>query len=420
MQIPRPKPIVSFPLPDAREERLSNGIPLLAHNLGSQQFVRLELHFDGGRWFETEKLSARMTALLLREGSQSHPGEIFNETFDFYGATLTIHESFDGFRLILRCLTKHLQALLPYLLELLQEPHFNEEDRQEAIDRSIQGLKHARQKNGAMAFRTFSEHVFGADTPYGYNSNEQLYKDASLERVQQHFDRCLHAGACRIFLAGRFSDSHLQLIQKTFEQLPVRKIPQGADPLFPSLVFEQTRIDIPRPERRQTAIRIGRRLFHKRHPDFAAFYILSSLLGGYFGSRLMQNLREDKGYTYNVNSSVETFLHSGFFGIQTEVARDVKEAAVTEIYQEIQRLKEERVSEKELNMMRNYLLGELLTALDGVFNTATVTRDLYLNGLDNQFYQQMIETVKTVQAEELQSLAQRYWKTEELLCVVVG
>lgn len=420
MEIPSPRPIVSFSLPEPREERLSNGIPILAHNMGSQQFIRLELHFDGGRWFEREKLSARMTALLLREGSAAHPGEVFSEIFDFYGATLTIHESFDGFRIILRCLTKHLQSLLPYLLELLHEPHFTEEDRQEAIQRSIQALKHTRQKNGAMAFRTFSEHIFGAQTSYGYNSTEQLFKDASLERVQQHFDRCLHARACRIFLAGRFTDGHLRLIKDTFEQLPTRKAPQGANPSFPDLVFQETRIDIPRPERRQSAIRIGRRLFHKRHPDFTSFYVLNNLLGGYFGSRLMQNLREDKGYTYNVNSSVETFLHSGFFGIQTEVARDVKEAAVTEIYHEIERLKEERVSEKELNMMRNYLLGELLTALDGVFSTATVTRDLQLNGLDNSFYEQMIQTVKTVQAEELQALAQRYWKTEELLCVVVG
>lgn len=420
MDIPGPKPIVSIPLPEPREERLDNGIPLLAHNLGSQQFLRLELHFDGGRWYETEKLSARMCALLLREGSKSHPGETFNELFDFYGAQLIIHESFDGFRIILRCLSKHLQALLPYLLDLLQAPHFDEADRQEAIQRSLQGLKHARQKNSAMAFRLFSEQIFGADTPYGYNSNEELFQAASLLRAQQHFERCIHAGACRIFLAGRFSDSHLQLIQQTFEQLPLREAPQGAEPIFPSTVFQENRLNLERPARRQSAIRIGRRLFNKRHPDFSAFYVLNSLLGGYFGSRLMQNLREDKGYTYNVNSSLETFLRSGFFGIQTEVARGVKEAAITEIYHEIARLKEQPVPEKELNMLRNYLLGELLTALDGVFNTATVTRDLYLNQLSIDFYQTMIETIKTVTAKELQLLAQRYWKDEELLCVVVG
>ncbi len=194
----------------------------------------------------------------------------------------------------------------------------------------------------------------------------------------------------------------------------------------PALHFESSenyppkKIKIPLPNSVQTAIRIGSRLFNKRHQDYNTMYLLNTILGGYFGSRLMNNIREDKGYTYNIYSSIDTMQRDGCFYIGTEVGNEFVESTKEEIYKELNILQNELVGEQELKMVRNYLLGNLLTMLDGPFNTGEILKTMVLDELSRQDFDNLVNTIKYISAEEIQMVAKKYFNRENLWEVVVG
>jgi predicted Zn-dependent peptidase len=177
---------------------------------------------------------------------------------------------------------------------------------------------------------------------------------------------------------------------------------------------------IPHPESVQTAIRIGRRLFSRHHPDYAGFFVLNTILGGYFGSRLMTNIREDKGYTYNIYSSLDVMRHDGAFYIGTEVGNEFVGDTLKQIRLELRSLIENPVSEEELTMVRNYLMGNFLSMVDGPFNVGEVVRTMVGDELPFSFFSELVESVNTIKAETLQRLAEQYLQPEDQWEVVVG
>jgi predicted Zn-dependent peptidase len=210
------------------------------------------------------------------------------------------------------------------------------------------------------------------------------------------------------------------LLKKYTLELPHYKNDFRAEILdFPKQERTVIRQDAPK-ESNQASIRIGSRLFDKKHPDYSSFYFVNTLLGGYFGARLMQNLREDKGLTYSVYSSMETMRHGGYFYIFTDVNNHLKESALSEIYFEMDRLQTELVDHEELDMLKNYSLGMFLNAVDGVFNVSSVIRELIEEDLDFDFFETMVSKTRDITSEEVQSIAQTYFQKDQLSEVVVG
>ena len=169
----------------------------------------------------------------------------------------------------------------------------------------------------------------------------------------------------------------------------------------------------------QGAIRIGMQFPNRHHPDFAPMVVLNTIYGGYFGSRLMSNIREDKGYTYGIYSSLSPAMHGGSFSIHTEVGRDVIEPAIKEIYHEMQQLRNSPAADDELLLVKNYLLGNLLGDLDGPFSILQRWRTLILNGLTIEHFNRNVNIYKTITAKELQELANKYYNIDELYEIVV-
>ena len=170
----------------------------------------------------------------------------------------------------------------------------------------------------------------------------------------------------------------------------------------------------------QSSVRIGRLLFPRTHPDFVGMQVVASLLGGYFGSRLMQNLREQHGYTYGVQAAMINFDSEGYFAIATQVAREHRDDALGEIYAEIERLRHELVDEEELQMVKNVMIGEILRILDGPFGIADVTIENIMCGMDNHATEQSVATIAAITPEDVRNLAHRYLERERLVEVVVG
>ena len=260
--------------------------------------------------------------------------------------------------------------------------------------------------------------IFGEDHPYGYNSLPDTYAALRREDLVRHFENRYHSGNCQLLLSGGLRANSLDLLNRHLGQTIPRGVRTPAQISTRDTRPEQLWID--RPGTVQTAIRIGGRFHSKQHPDYHAFYILNTVLGGYFGSRLMTNIREDKGYTYNIFSTVDSFHHAGCFYIGTEVGNEFTRATIEEIYREIDRLRETLVPPEEMKMLRNYLLGSWLSTIDGAFNVASIVRTLVVEDLSFDDFDRSVARIRQISAEELRELARQYLRREDLWEVIVG
>lgn len=399
--------------------QLANGIPVHELRLGNQNVLQVELVVEAGRWYERAQLVARATAHLLKAGTTKRSSAEVAALFEHYGAKLDIYDGFNTVNIQLYCLTKHAPTLFPLLRELLSAPAFPEAELLQFVKRSRQNLKLQLQKNDVVAYRLFTEELFGSHHPYGYNSYDRHYDCITIDQIWEHYHRCYTASNLQIFIAGKTDEGILQLLHQHFGDLPQGALPPAPDWIMPPAPGCKSIRRVLDEDSLQASIRIGRRMFNRAHPDCDGLYMLNMVLGGYFGGRLMQNLRERNGYTYGVYASLETLKESGYWYVHTDVNKEVTEAALEEIYHEIERLRHEPIGKEELDMVRNYTMGMQLTALDGVFNIASVVKSITLSGLSEGHYYRFIDTILTITPERLRALAQQYWDPADLIEVVV-
>ena len=232
-----------------------------------------------------------------------------------------------------------------------------------------------------------------------------------------HFNGNYHAGNCVIIISGKIMPNTIQLLDKYLGT----RIPKGQTiaPTFPIIKTQPKSIKIDL-EGSQSAIRIGCRMFNKKNPDYNGLFVLNTILGGYFGSRLMMNIREDKGYTYNIFSGLDSMVHDGYFTIGTEVGNEYVENTLAEIYKEIDILQNDLVPLKELEMVQNYLLGNMLTMLDGPMNIADIIKSMVVEEIDFGRFKEVEHSINSITPETLRDLAQQYLVKENMWQVVVG
>ena len=409
-------------LPWPAEIRLDNGIPVYVLDYPDQEIVKIEVVYRAGRPDEHKRLAARATARLLRDGSRRRSGAEIAELIDFYGGTFSIPTNLDNSSFVLMGLKKYAGELLPVFAEALLEPVFPEKELETFRQTHVAELLVELEKPEVRAYREVTERIFGASHPYGYNSQPSDYEALTRDDLLQHFERCHTPERCRIFASGRIDEGLIAQLNALFGQMQPGKqsvdnqsfIEEKSTPATP------TAVHLPHPGSLQTAIKIGRRLFPRKHPDFDGMFVLNTLLGGYFGSRLMMNIREKRGYTYNIYSTADAMLYDGCFYIATEVNSDKTAATIREILAEMRHLCEKPVEDEELGMVRGYLLGMLLNGLDGPVNASDMVRNLIVDELPPDAFERLVHTVRHITAADLQALARRYLQAEDYWIVTVG
>lgn len=410
--------IQTIRLPKPEVVYLGNGIPVYISRLGTQEVIRLEVAFFAGRTYEEKPLVARAVSSLLREGTRNYTAAEIAETIDFFGGTLSLPFNMDTSSLVLYSLNKHFGDTIPLIRDLLTAPLFREEDLEAYIRRSKRRLSVDLAKNDTFAYRLITEQIFGSSHPYGYNSTMATYSALQAEDLKRHHERLYNANNCMVFISGRVTSEVLRALDDALAgALPPGEQPQ---PIIPDFRGKPGRTIEQRPDTLQSALRIGRRAFSRHHDDFFGLYVLNAILGGYFGSRLMANIREEKGYTYNIYSMLETMRFDGSLLIGTEVSPPYLEPTLREIEREMKLLQEEPVGEEELKMVKNFLLGNFMTMLDGPFNVSEVVRTLILDDLPLSTFDDLVANVQNIEAPALQELAQKYFNKEEMWQVIVG
>lgn len=416
----RPKiyEVTDIPLPPCEMVHLDNGIPTYIINMGNIDAVRIEVIIKAGRPQEHKPTVARATAALLKEGTTTKRSDEIAEHFDYFGGNISTPFSLDTSSVVMHSLNKHLPQLLPVFAEVIMSPAFAEKELTTYVENNIHDLQVELSKSDVLAYRKFSEMIFGESHPYGYNSDEQSYKNLLVSDLKSFYDEHYVAENIVIIVSGKVQKDTIALLNQYLGRIkngvPSSPFPSLTTPTTPQNIF------IPKNDSSQNAITIGRKLFNRKHPDYAGLFVLTTILGGYFGSRLMENIREEKGYTYNIYASYDTLLHDGYFYISTEVGEAFSKATLTEIYKEIDVLQQELVGKSELKMVRNYLLGNMLNLIDGPFNTADLYKTFIIEDSQATQLEHLVHTIKTISAETLRELAQKYLQQKDLWQVVVG
>ena len=410
--------VTHLDLPRPRLLTLDNGMPLYALDFPTCEVVKVEAVFLAGRPEEDKQLVSRAVSRLLRDGTGTKNGADIAEYFDFYGASFGSPTNLDFANFTLFSLNKYAAEVIPLYAELLQDPIFPEHELDTFKRTNIQELLVDLEKVEVPAYRKLTELIFGENHPYGYNSTPESYNAIVREDLFAHYHKWYTSSNCQLFVTGHLDDALLALLNRHLGQWQ-KKGPVSA----PSLALSGAkpgRLAISHPGALQTAVKIGRHAFNRDHPDFTGLFVLNTILGGYFGSRLMMNIREKKGYTYNIYSTLDAMLYDGCLYIATEVSPGKAKSTEKLIFKEMQLLRDEPVSEEELAMVRNYLLGMLLNGLDGPMNIAELVRSQIVEKLPWEQFDHMVETIRTITPPQLQTLAQRYFQPEDFWVVTVG
>jgi len=409
-----------FVLPPCNQVICSNGIPIYWLQAGEQEVVEIDWVFPGGLWSETKTATAQAVAALLKNGTASRTAYEINDTIESYGATLRVSVNNDFATLTLFSLVKHLPRLLPVIQELIQQPAFPEQELQVYVQNAIQRLNINLLQSDFIANRRIDAMLFGSSHPYGKYTLAEDLKSLETEDLHQYHSRHFKAQSCRIFMAGKINEQEVALIAQYFgsENWGSPEImPEPKHELQPD--SEKIQRIVNNENGVQGAVRLGRDFVTRSHPDFSPMIVLNTLFGGYFGSRLMANIREEKGYTYGIYSHLYPTRKAGALLVATEAGREVCEQTIVEVFREMKRLRDTPAPAEELLLVKNYLLGNLLGDLDGAFSILQRWKNLILNDLPESHFYRNIDIYKTISAEALQELAQRYLVEEAFYNLIV-
>ncbi len=411
-----PIPNVSFAPFQCYE--LSNGLKVYQLQGNTPGLCKIDAVFFAGRPFETKKSVARACSLLIKEGTQEKNSAFINEFFDYHGATLGYFTTMDQGGLTLISLTRYLEKMLPTFVELLTEPHFSEDELRKFKKNAKEKIKDDLSRNDVIAYRQVTLDLYGENHPYGYNSTVESIESIGREDLLAHFRGTFTASNGFLIVSGDLPNNFQSLLQKHFSSLPKGEVCTPKLPLTelkaPSIRTINGANDL------QYSLRMAKPIIKRGHPDYPGVVMLDQLLGGYFGSRLMSNLREEKGLTYNIYSNIETMYFDSYWMISTETSNENIETCLEEIAKEIELLGNKAISKSELSMARNYLLGNLITSLDSTFSMASLMRNLLCEGGDFELLEQVIQEINLLQPKDLQLLAQKYLGAESFHTIVVG
>lgn len=403
-------------IPQAEKITLDNGIPVYFIKAGKQPVLRLELIFKAGTWFEQKNGASYFTVKMLSEGTKNKTSTQISNEIEKFGAYVDLSASLDFAVITLECLAKHLENLLPLLKEIIYQSIFPEDEYATLQNIKSQQLRVNNEKTSILASKKFRETIFGIEHPYGKELSLEDIQNLSIQDVtafyEQHFKSFFE-----IVIAGLPEENFIDILNKTFGQVILKDTDQQPSYLpmaknGPTLIKKETSI--------QSSIRIGKRLFTRDHPDLIDMLVLNEILGGYFGSRLMKNIREDKGYTYGISSTVVTLKQDGYFILGTDVNKENTSNTLEEIYKEIALLQQTEVPTDELNTVKNFMIGSFLSEINTPFALADKFKAIHLNGMGYNYYDQYIQRINNITPQEIKAVANQYFDKATFSEVVVG
>lgn len=416
-QIQKPKPF------EYRHVRLSGDTDMyIVPASGGLELVKIELVVDRGRFDEEKRLSSRFCARILKEGTKDRNNDDINDIFDFYGASFHVQYHLDYASFSLICLRRYCLDLIPLVFEIISSPVFDKDELALLKKKALSRHKLALADNDSLSFRVLTERIFGAAHAYGYNSTEEDIHAISSDDLFRFHEKNYRRPFLKIYIAGNIGPDIYDEIGRQVSLLPAGSAEIGSydSRPRPASVPDDLYVKNEYAYDSQSSIKMGKQIVKRDHPDYPSVHFLNTLLGGFFGSRLMQNIREKKGMTYNIFSDLEPMKYGAYFMIGTDVKTENIEEVITLIRREIETLEQKLISDKEMRMVRNYIKGTLLSSLDGVFSKSEMIKILTLEGMEIQWIFDFFDRLDGILPTDVPGLVKKYMKTEELFTVVVN
>lgn len=392
------------------------GVNIYTLDFSEYDVVRVSFVFNAGVKYQTTPFTASTVAGMLSEGCEGYTAQEIADFLDFYGIYFDQTVDRDYAIITICSLERFFDKSLEILSKLISTPTFPTEELEIYKNKRKQSIAMQRAKIDYVAREHFVKALFGENHHYGISYSETRYDDLTVNDLKTFYDQFYTRSNLFVVTSGKVSEENFVKLSALIDSLPMGSTVQSPK----SNVVQTKKLILPWKEARQSAIRVGRMLFPRTHPDFVKVQVVSTILGGYFGSRLISNLREEKGFTYGIFSGVVNLEESGYLAITTEVESSVTKQAVAEIFVEIARLREELVPEDELSMVKNVMIGEILRILDGPFGIADITIENILSGRGNEYLYHQIKQIREITAEEVLQTAKHYLVEEDFITVIVA
>ena len=403
-----------------RKVAMPNGVPMYLLDGADKGVVRFDLLFKGGYAVQDKPLQAMFTNRMLREGAGTLTAAEISRRLDYYGAWIDMYSSQNCNHITLYTMSKHFVPLLHVLEEMVKKPQFPQENLDTVRNNNKAYFTINSQKVDVVSQRHFEHSLWGSGHPLGHVVCADDYDAITRDDINDYYSRYYGSCNCTMFLSGSVNDAILAAVENCFgatawgcvnECTPIEVAPPASLP---------GRSVIHIPDTMQSAVKVGFMAMDSSHPDFLKFRFLSVLLGGYFGSRLMSNIREDNGYTYHIAAELDAYGHRNAFMITSEAATEYVEPLLKEVYREMERLVAEPVEESEMELVRNYIMGELCREYEGQSAKSEVFINTWLSGVDFSSVNRYIDEIKSVTPSDLQRLAREYFSKERMIEIIAG
>jgi zinc protease len=399
--------------------KLDNGVPVYTIHAGAQEVLQIEMVFYAGNWYEQRQGIAAATNYLLKNGTSKKTAFEINESFDYYGAYCNRTCYNETSVVTLHTLTKYLDALLPVMSEMITDSVFPEQELDVFKQNSKQRLTVNLQKPEFVAGRLIDSYVYGEQHPYGKYTHAADIDALTTDDLKAFFSKYYLHGQCVLFVSGSLPANLEAVLNESFGKLQLTAS-SFKTPFVKTSPAPQKKYRIENDVNAvQGAIRMAHDFPNRHHPDFKKAVVLNNIFGGFFGSRLMSNIREEKGYTYGIHSYLQNHMQQTAWMISTEAGKDVCEATIDEVYKEMKKLREEPVDKEEILLVQNFMMGGILGDLDGPFQIMSKWKNIILNDLDESYFYDSVKAIKEITTEELMQLSEKYLQPEQFYELVV-
>ena len=405
----------SFDLIRPERTTVAGGAEVLFVLGGSQNVCKIELLFQAGRWNERTFGAGYFTSQLLSKGTKKRSSFQIAQAFDQLGAHLEINPGADFVSIALYSLTRKLESSFELLIEVLLDSVFPEKELTQLKAIYLQNLRINKEKTSFQSSVLFRRTLYGPSHPYGKELDDADVQQLSQAELVKHFNEFFKEAT--VIVSGKVSEAQQRFIASSFGFLK-KQVIAPAETAIPAL--EVTSEVISKEGSVQASIRMGKPFFGRLHPDYAGAILLNHILGGYFGSRLMKNIREEKGLTYGISSSLSMALHGNHFVIGADVNLENVQLAFGEIRKEMKRLRDEVIDPAELEIARNHFIGSLQLEITTSFAHADKVKNIKIFGLPDTYYQQLINRIDALSADNLMAVANRHFQEDQLLQIAVG
>ena len=397
------------------EFKIRNSIPCYWIEDHINESYKIELVFNSGTRYQTKKLVSSFMNNLLLSGTNSMNSSQISERIDFYGGYIKIDTDKDHSVITVFGLKKNIVKILAFVLHNVDNCKFPKNEIENYRMISSEKFKQNQEKVSHLARRAFTETIFGKDTSYSQVPDLENYAEVKESDILEMFSSNIINGLKGIFIVGAIDKN----LMKELEGIPFY-VHKEKETEFTFEGSSGKTIEIPKNGAIQSAIRVGGTTIGKDHEDYISLSILNTLFGGYFGSRLMSNIREDKGYTYGIGSGLVNLQKKCYFFISTEVNVEVYQETLNEIKLEIDRLHNELIPDTELFKVKNYLKGKFIQGSDGPFAMMERFKSLWFHDLNYSYFDKYLETLDQIQSKDLQDIAQKYLDFDKMNKIIAG